>query len=418
MAFYGLIERKFARYIEKYPTLKKSIKYIYSGVVYLFSKKNYKYNSRYNIKQYGLDQESFFGYYDKSPISNDGHILVHFSEIPTEKLPDKNYFISVCVIAPKEDIPYLSIPVKSFNWQQGARSQWLNNDLFIFNDYDTVLNRYVAKVYSKSEKKEKKRYLLPVQDAFGLEYYLSINYSRLLTLRPDYGYRNKPVLTEKEIDTISDDGIWRVEYDTAICKMLISIKQLLDLSNKPDFANAKHKVNHVMISPSGKRFIFLHRYIVKGVRKDRLIIADSNSGSMKILSDNQMVSHCSWVNDNTVLGYLRGPDCKDGYWLIDVNNGSFKNLDILINMGDGHPSVYKEWLVTDTYPDKSRMQHLFMVNLITREEILLGEFYHGFKYNGETRCDLHPRITSDGQNVFFDSVYNGKRKLYKMDLIR
>jgi len=416
MKSYGAFERKLARSIAKYPRLKKRIKLVYTRVVYFFERKKYLYKTSYKIKRYGCEKESFFGYYDKSPVSESGNLLVNYSARKTCELPDSNNSILICVIEQDKDIPCMSIATKSFNWQQGARAQWLDDDLFIFNDYDLVKDRYVAKVYSVRQKKEIKCFLMPVQDAFGLEYYLSINYSRLLTLRPDYGYRNKPNLTEDELNNVSDDGIWRVEYDTGAYKLLISIKQLLDISNKKDFENAKHKVNHVMISPSGKHFIFLHRYIKNGFRKDRLMIAESKCGNMRVLSDNEMISHCTWVDENTVLGYMRGPNGKDGYWVIDVNNGFIECLDILKDMGDGHPSVFKEWLVTDTYPDKSRMQRLLMINLKTREEIILGEFYHGFRYNGETRCDLHPRISPDGKSVFFDSVFDGKRKLYKMEL--
>ena len=34
----------------------------------------------------------------------------------------------------------------------------------------------------------------------------------------------------------------------------------------------------------------------------------------------------------------------------------------------------------------------------------------------ETRCDLHPRMSHCNRFVFFDSVFSGKRQLYRMEL--
>ena len=151
---------------------------------------------------------------------------------------------------------------------------------------------------------------------------------------------------------------------------------------------------------------------------DRLLLADAKTGDLHLLSDFGMVSHCFWVNEETVLGYLRGPGGKDGYWLVNVNSGTFVECmqNKLARFGDGHPHVYGDWFVTDTYPDKARMQHLLLCNWKTGELREIGEFFHGFEFEGENRCDLHPRFSPDGIAVFFDSVFTGKRQLYKMEL--
>ena len=86
--------------------------------------------------------------------------------------------------------------------------------------------------------------------------------------------------------------------------------------------------------------------------------------------------------------------------------------------GDGHPTVYGEWIAFDTYPDKSRMQHLYLYHIKTCELFPLLELYHGLKYTGECRCDLHPRFSKDGRYVFFDTVYLGKRTLCYIDISR
>ena len=162
----------------------------------------------------------------------------------------------------------------------------------------------------------------------------------------------------------------------------------------------------------------MHRYLVGQRRFDRLLLVDSETGNLRLLSDHGMVSHCFWIDDETVLGFMRGPGDKDGYWLINTDSGSFAAFEHekLSSYGDGHPYVGGDWFVTDTYPDKARMQHLLLCNWKTGDVRELGEFYHGFEYSGESRCDLHPRLSPDGRSVFFDSVFSGKRHLYRMEI--
>jgi hypothetical protein len=76
-------------------------------------------------------------------------------------------------------------------------------------------------------------------------------------------------------------------------------------------------------------------------------------------------------------------------------------------------------MLTDTYPNRSGHQSLIILNNLFEdgnpEEI--AKLYHPLKFFGETRCDLHPRIDVKKKVIYFDSVYTGKRQLYRMDLI-
>lgn len=419
MSTYSGIERSIARLLGRFPLLKKFAKYSYSRLVYFKEKKRFKYKAVVDPVVYNVGHgASFFGYYDKSPENSQGLVLGLVSTQSTKKPPAKNPKIDFVVFG-SDRKKILNISLCAYNWQQGCRGHWLTDDLFIVNDFDCERRRYVARVYSVARQSEVKMFDRPVQDSFSTDYFISLNYQRLMTLRPDYGYRNLPILNENNLKDLSGDGLWRVDYETGKEKLIVSLADICKIDPLPEFKQAVHKFNHVMISPDGNHFIFMHRYFIGKRRFDRLFLACSSTANVCVLSDRGMVSHCFWVDTKTVIGYLRGPEDVDAYWLIDIETKEFSRLpdNALQGYGDGHPHVYGDWFVTDTYPDKSRMQHLLICNWRTGEVKKLGEFFHGFDFEGECRCDLHPRFSPDGKRVFFDSVFTGQRQLYSMDVL-
>lgn len=418
MSSYNPFERTIARMLSRFPFLKQFAKSIYARLMYVGNKKSYKSQSVNALKVFTTSSHSsFFGYYDKSPENSKGLILICVTDANTSQTPSLNQKVELCVFNQQGEV-LVRVPVNVHNWQQGCRAQWLDDDLFMYNCFEPEAKIYLSRVYSVSEGREVRNFDLPVQDSFNKEYFISLNYQRLMTLRPDYGYRNLPNLNAASLSDLVSDGLWKVDYATGDSSLFISIAAACHLKPSEVFEGAEHKLNHVIISPDGAQFIFMHRFLVNGQRFDRLIVANSVTAEMRLLSDFGMVSHCYWVDNENVLGYLRGPDGLDGYWLVNVNTGQFKELPCvgLQKFGDGHPHVHGDWFITDTYPDKARMQHLLWCNWKTGQVKQVGEFFHGFEFNGESRCDLHPRLSLDGKSVYFDSVFSGKRQLYKMEL--
>lgn len=418
MSNYNLMERKLAKFLARFPVIKLFFKFIYSKLSYAIAKKSFEQRSVSKPDIVKLGQfSSFFGYYDKTVENSKGLVLAMSSAVSTKKIPSAQEQCEL-VVFDKSLQPIKTVLVSAYNWQQGCRAHWLTDELFIYNDFDFVKKAYVSKVINSVTFNQVREFDYPVQDSFCCDYFISLNYRRLMTLRPDYGYRNLPNLDREALNDLENDGLWRVEYATGESRLLISLADACELRSLPVFQRAAHKFNHVMISPNGQQLIFTHRYLLGKRRFDRLLLADASTGVMRLLNDFGVVNHCFWADEKTILGYMRGPGNKDGYWLLDIETGEFKPClqEKLDPYGDGHPHVHGEWFVTDTYPDKARMQHLLLCNWKTGEVKELGEFFHGFEFDGESRCDLHPRFSPDGKAVFFDSVFSGKRQLYRMEL--
>ena len=360
------------------------------------------------------ERETFFGYYDKSPINKTNEFLIYqSSDYPTLKLPNPEIPVFIILYDYINKKIINRFESKTYNWQQGSKLQWISDYEFIFNRLDNTGN-YQSCIVDARMNEIKSVIPYAIYDVFK-NYGYTVNFDRLAIMRPDYGYRNH---LQKEINIfeMDNDGVFKVNLENSTQELIISLKTLNDFCPKKLLLNnnATHKVNHIMISPDGERIIFLHRFFIDGRKFDRLIMADKEGKNLVLLSDHDMVSHCCWYGNNKIVSYMRRYDKGDRFYIIDINSLDIKPFGegVIDKFGDGHPGIVNGKMIFDTYPDKSLMRMLNLYNIGENKLEVLGEFYESLKYYGETRCDLHPKWSTDGMKIFFDSVYTGKRKLY------
>lgn len=423
MANYSAKERLVASILSATPGLKSFIKDLYININARKHKKNYKFKIVSDsidqidiIEQEDVNIETFGGYYDKKNMNDSGLVLSHATHSSTLKLPSSKNNVEILLTDLKSKNTIVIDKTNSFNWQQGSRMFWLNQDKVIFNSLNKEATNYIAKVYSVNQQEFVAEYEMPVQESFQDKFFLSINYSRLLNMRADYGYRNLAEISEKELKDYSNDGIWKIEMEgDQKTYLLHSLAEVMSVESKEIFEKCNHNVNHLMINPSGSAFMFIHRYYLGKRRFDRLILSDYID--LTVILDDEYVSHCYWLDDERIIGYVQVDGIK-GYYIINVKTKEIHSCEEMTKLGygDGHPSSYNNWVVFDSYPDKSRMQTLSLYNLETKEIIKLLEVYQSPKYKGETRCDLHPRFSTDGSYITFDSVFNNKRQHCVVDV--
>ena len=83
---------------------------------------------------------------------------------------------------------------------------------------------------------------------------------------------------------------------------------------------------------------------------------------------------------------------------------------------DGHPSYSPDGklVVTDNYPDRTRIAS---VRIMRDNQIeVVARVFAPFRYDNDTRCDLHPRWSRDGTKICFDAAFEGHRGLYVVDI--
>ncbi|MCD4818919.1 MAG: glycosyl transferase [Candidatus Cloacimonetes bacterium] len=413
---FNFIERNIAKFLSRTPYFKKNIKKSYQRINYHIYKKKYRFKSNFKIDNCAHKNfDTFFGYYDKSPInSKNQFIIYHSSELNTQNLPNSEIPIQIVLYNLLKNKVVKTFMTHSYNWQQGAKLQWIDDKRFIYNDYDKQKDRYISKIVNTDKIDVEKALDYPIYDVYN-DFSLTLNFDRLNILRPDYGYRNRK--ENINFSNNKNEGIFYIDLKNNASKLIISFDNVIKLHYKENMENAKHWFNHIMISPNGDKFMFLHRWLDGNRKFDALIISDINGNNVKCLADDDMVSHCFWNGNSKIISFMRDKNLGDNYYLINIKSNKRKILGkgIIDKFGDGHPSIYKNMMLFDTYPNKARMKELYLFNMDDKRLIKLGEFFESLKYYEETRCDLHPRWSPDGKKIFFDSVHSGKRFLYSID---
>lgn len=415
MAQYSGFEREIAKIISSSPKVKALIKKGYLWLNYVLYKKKYKSKTTYKLRRISyVNEESFFGYYDNSPINNDNtYIVFHSVDFSTKSLPNNKKAISIVLYNVREKEYKVIDKTYSYNWQQGAKLMWLDNSRFIFNIFDNESNTYKSKIYDIINKNFR-IVDMPIYDAcstFGI----SLNFDRLRVDGGDYAYSNKKVTIDW---TNNSDSLFYVDLVSNTREKITSLEDVISFNFKNSMNNAKHTFNHVMISPLKNQIMFMHRwYSIGDKRFETLYVCDLDGGNLKVIADDGMVSHCYWKNNNEIIAFLRDEKQGDQYYIINVIDSTKAVLcKKMKSLGDGHPSFFKNKVLFDTYPNKSRMKELYTLDLRENNLLKLGEFYEPLSYYRQTRCDLHPRFSLDGNKVFLDSVHEGKRGLYIMDI--
>lgn len=411
MKSYGFIEKKIAELLRYLPGIKRIAKYCYQKINFILYKKHYKCSCVGTISVFNLtNKSSFFGYYDKSPVSLGNEFVLYHSISQT----NDGYNMAspeLVLFNATNDNSKIIDSTTAYNWQQGCRLQWISDNEIIYNVFADGM--YKSKIFNTKTDRFTKTIDFPVYDCYLNKFALSVSFERLAAFNPDYGYFCK---NDFILNADGDDGIFFTDLNNSKTELIFSIQQAKEAGNLSMMHGADHLFNHIMISPDGTKFIFIHRWYKNRVRFDRLLMYNLLKKEVTVLVDDGMVSHCCWRDNQTVAGYFKYKTVN-GYYQIDTGNGNIEPLHpTLTGFPDGHPSFYGDKMVFDTYPDKSRMQNLYVLDFKTDKLTKIGEFLAPFEFYAETRCDLHPKWAADGKSVFIDSTHNGKRCLYNIKL--
>lgn len=374
----------------------------------------------------------WFGYYDKNEFDPSGRFVLA-NEVSFEgRAPRATDEISVGYVDTKQDDQWVSIGTsRSWGWQQGCMLQWIGNDgrEVLWNDRDG--DRFVCRIYNLQTKQtriiDRPIYTISRDGRTGV----SLNFSRLDNLRPGYGYEG---LTDVNVDkhAPADDGIWRVDLQTGKSELVFSNADAAaiawpDGSTHPE---AWHYFNHLLLNPSGTRFIFLHRYRpsfdpktlnFEGNFITRMFTVGIDGSDPYILDPSGFTSHFIWKDDQTATMWTKPEGLPQGFYQMTDQSADFRRVGETQMLVNGHntylPAPYDEWILNDSYPDsKTSRQTVYLYHPPTDRRVDLGHFPSPKSYRGEWRCDTHPRASVDGHTIAIDSPHAMGRQVHLLDI--
>ena len=410
------VEQKLNAALQKYPFIKKGVKRAYQLAMYAVSP---KLKSEGNLTCLTPDDEFeyFFGYYDKCPWDASGRYVLCNRVKNAYAKPDNDEPAELVMIDTKQgNALRVLAKTRSWNVQQGCMLQWLGPDFrtkVIYNDFRD--GKYCAVILTV-ETGEERTLPMPVYavSADGT-FALTLDFSRLHRMRPGYGYCNLPEETAQE-RCPEQTCIWKMELDTGAVTPVLRYTDFLNFEQRPEMVGAAHKVNHLMISPDAKRFMVLHRWFVGERKYTRLITANIDGSEMYNLLDDDFASHCYWKNGKEIITFAEKKGIGRGYFLLRDQGNACRHLWSALS-GDGHPSYGPGGkVVTDTYPDRRRVASVYILDDSSEKITVAARVFAPFRYDNDVRCDLHPRWSRDGKQICIDSVFEGKRRLYVVNL--
>jgi len=357
-------------------------------------------------------QQSFFGFHDKSPWSEDGTLLLgHTVQGKNVGAKWKNGVpIGISVFEGSHWSQSTQVArTQAWNWQQGAQLQWMGAEKkIVYNDFRDGVCRAVTLDLDTGREEMIKHPVAAV--SFDGACYASVCFQTFGRAMNGYGYAFEAI-----------DARSPVEPSTLIVKKQKGTEKsvcLADLDTELQPCKAEEGIDffsHCLFSPNGQHLLFLRRQSLANRRlRSEMFCLSLTEGSIQRIAFKDMVSHFTWLGDERILAYANTRDGGDGFYVANVVSGAVTSWSpCLSKEQDGHPHATPsgDTVVFDTYPDRTRHQQLFIWREGDEQAQPIARLYSPMKFWGASRVDLHPRIRSDGEYVAFDAGYNGTRSL-------
>ncbi|MBM3728074.1 MAG: hypothetical protein FJW40_21935 [Acidobacteria bacterium] len=363
----------------------------------------------------------WFGYYDKLQFDPTGRRVLGMEVDFEHRSPRAEDTIRVGMVDTGGNDHWVELgDTRAWNWQQGCMLQWLPGSKSTVLWNDRVDGDFVCHLLDTGTGKRRTIpspvYAISPDAKWGI----TCDFRRLNDCRPGYGYAGVPD-PNRDVAAPDNAGIWRVDLATGRRELIISIAQAAAITHPPGYSkDAKHWFNHLLVSPDGKRFIFLHRW--RGDKEGagfstRLFTASAEGKDLYVLDPAGRTSHFIWRDKSTVLAWAWHASHGDKFYLFHDRT---ERVDVVapdLMPVNGHCTYPpgNRWILNDTYPDKDRLQHVYLYDTRTHTRHALGSFHSPARYTGEWRCDTHPRFSPDGRRVVIDSAHNGGRQMYLID---
>lgn len=365
----------------------------------------------------------WFGYYDKLQFDPSSRYALGVEGAIEHRLPTAADTLRIGMVDLEDGDRWTDLgETRAWSWHQTCMLQWLpgSKTEVIYNDRED--GRFVSHILDV--KSGRRRTLESPVYALSPDARWAIltDFRRLYDVRPETGYAGVAD-PYREVAAPDQTGIWRMDLQTGKTRLLLSYAQVAAFQPLDGMRGAKHWFNHLLYSPSGKRFVFLHRW--RGAAEGRgfstrMFTAAADGSDLRMLDGGGRVSHFIWRDARRLVVWTRRqPHGERFYTLDDDGSGRVEPFFPAEITRNGHNTFLPggRWFLSDTSPDGQRLQHPYLFDMKTRRTAPLGHFLSPKEYTGYWRCDTTPRHSPDGRKVIVDSPHGGNgRQMYLIDV--
>ncbi|NYT84911.1 hypothetical protein [Pollutimonas harenae] len=409
------------------------------------------------IRQLGTGAaHHFFGYYNKTPWhQTQPYVLANqYGSMDADLTPDQVAAVGYFDVSDNDSFHKIG-ETSTWNWQMGCQLQWLDGatgNKVIFNvraaSSDGHYPSFGALIHD-IDTNETTSLAHPVYSvAPDSSYAITVDYRRLYVTHETIGYsEDRGRATDLPLCP-ADDGLRRIDLPTGETRLLVSYDQLKSFHHRASMDKAIHWISHAEINPSSSRILFLHRWTERVEDETcflhRLITVNADGSGMRLLecSDHPLpqlqenfdpnavgtydyekseyqISHPFWKDDDHIIVWGPHADAIHYHLYQDKDGGSVDIVGQGLLTENGHMSyspTNQRWLLTDTYPDsQTSIRKLLIYDTEKDVAYDIGDFYTS-DLKKVSRCDLHPRWNRTGSQVCIDSVHEGQRQMYVVDV--
>ena len=363
----------------------------------------------------------WFGYYDKHQFDPTGRYVLGMEVDFEGRTPTPDDAVVLGMVDLEDGdrwIPFAQS--RAWSWQQGCMLQWLpgSNSEVIYNarDGDQFISVIQDVFTGEKRRLPKAIYAVSPDGKRGV----GTNFARIDDTRPGYGYKGGVDPGAGELRP-RELGIYTLDLDTGESQTVISLDQIAAIPQEHP-TEGRHWFNHLLWNTNGTRFIFLHRAYRRAPKEGgwvtRMFTANADGSQPHCVADHGMVSHFIWKNPTQILAWSIEPEGTH-FHLYDDQTETKAVIGEDVLKHDGHCTYSPDgtWILTDTYPNRDRMQTQLLYRPSDGKVVELGRFYLAPELKGEFRCDLHARWDRTGKTVCIDAMHTGdQRQMYLLDV--
>jgi hypothetical protein len=325
--------------------------------------------------------------YHKLAPNSDKYVLPSFADINIFD-PTVSHSISICVS-------------NAINLQLGSRVRFIGPDLIVLNNIEN--GKQITEIWDTKNIVRVKTFNLPFWNwNESKRFFVGLNFANLHNNRPGYGYQGEHRFLNEEV-------LYSVDLDSGKEYVVNANDVSVYLGLKE---NANFYFNHVTFNPSNDQFISILIWDINGVRYLAPFLTDKTFSFFKRIDCDNYFSHHCWLDFDLLLVYARLKGKKNPEWLLWNAESGWKETHKSFQLEDGHPtySFKTKRLFIDSYPDRYGRMKIYQydnLKLISKKIIA----FSNPRFFGAVRCDLHPRISNNGKDLYCDVPKFNSRKL-------